>query len=83
MTLVNEIGRELKASELVPATVVAIQPPEQDAYLTFWVSEVTADTAMFFAGVANWYVLNFVRPDGTIWDDKGRQVHVFEYLGKI
>lgn len=83
MQMNSEIGRELKASDLVPHKVVVVQPPEQNIYATFWVEEVTADSVVFYASARNWIVMNFVRPDGTIWDDKDRQVHVFEYLGTV
>jgi hypothetical protein len=79
-----EIGRELRASDLRPNTVVVVRPPgHDDLSITLWVSAVTQDSVTFFAGDLNWMVINLVRPDGTIVDDKERVVRVFEYLGKI
>lgn len=79
----NEIGRELKVSELKPGTVVVIQPPGRKSCVTMWVQAVDAKHVMFYAGEMHWHVLNFVQPDGTIVDDQQRPVRVFEYLGEI
>lgn len=78
----QEVGRELNAKELTPKKIVVIQPPGRNQFLTMWVDLVTPELVSFYAGVMKWTVINFVRPDGTICDDQGRQVHVFEYLGE-
>lgn len=80
----NEVGRELKASELRPKSVVVINPPgHPHAFLTMWVRDVTPKWVEFYAGELRWHVVNFVQPDGSIHDDQHRTVHVFEYLGEI
>lgn len=83
MTISDEVGRELKAHELVPRTVVVVKPPDRSVFVTFWVTRVEPDYVAFYSDDLRWTVLNFVQPDGTITDDRGRQVRVFEYLGKI
>lgn len=79
----SEQGRELKASELKVRTVVLVKPPEKAVMITLWVVAVTEKLVEFRAGEINWHILNFVALDGTIVDDCGRQVHVFEYLGAV
>lgn len=79
----NEIGRELQVSELKPAMVVVVKPPEKDIFITVWVRALDAKTVEFYAGEMLWHILNFIMPDGSLVDDKGRVVHVYEYLGEI
>jgi hypothetical protein len=78
----SEIGRELTIAELKPRQVVVIGPPDKDVAVTMWVEAIDQDTVIFYAGVMRWTVINFIK-DGKIVDDRGRQVRVFEYLGKI
>jgi hypothetical protein len=79
----QEIGRELKASELKPDMIVIIAPPgNSNVMVTMWVSEVDAKVVDFYAGEMRWHVLNFIQPDGSITDDQGRLVRVYEYLGQ-
>lgn len=77
----DEVGRELKASELKAGEIVVIEPPGHSAMITMWVGEVREDTVVFYSGVKNWHVMNFVRDDA-VYDDQGRWVHVYEYLGE-
>lgn len=82
----DEIGRELKAEELKPDTVVVVKTPGSgDILMTVWVRLVTTEHVLFMAAGTKpeMLVINRVRPDGTIVDDRGLQVHVFEYLGKV
>ena len=79
----NEIGRELKASELKVRTVVVVKPPGNKPYITVWVYEVSPKWVEFRAGELHWHILNFIMEDGTIVDNRGREVHVYEYLGEI
>lgn len=79
----NEIGRELKASELKPRTVAVIAPPGKDMMVTMWVRTVDTEIVTFYAGELSWTVVNFVQPDGSIHDDLGRVVRVYEYLGEV
>lgn len=81
--ITNEIGRELKAHELVPGTVVAIRPPGHNGFITLWVGSARPTMVEFYSSEMHWTVVNFVRPDGSIVDDQDRVVHVCEYLGKI
>lgn len=83
----NEVGRELKASELVAGTVVLVEPPQPavpGVLFSMWVGEVTPEYVVLFAGAVKMAVINFVvQPGDTLQDDHGRPVHVFEYLGEI
>jgi hypothetical protein len=78
--MVEEIGRELSPTELNVGMLVVVAPPQKNVYLTMWVSAIDPKTVVFHASVLNWSVINVVRDD-KIFDDKERQVHVFEYLG--
>jgi hypothetical protein len=79
----QEVGRELKAEELRPKTVVVIKPPRRNVYLSMWVAAIDAETVLFHSGEMNWTVINFRQPDGSIVDDKGGIVRMFEYMGKV
>jgi hypothetical protein len=81
----DEIGRELLASDLTPKMIVVVKPPDmlnRGIYFTMWVRHVSLDHVTFYSGVSRTYVVNFRGPDDTLIDDRGRQVHVFEYLGE-
>jgi hypothetical protein len=80
-----EIGRELKAGELVEGTVVVVKPPSSptNAVFTMWVAETNEKLVVLHSGVLKWSVINVVGPDGCLYDDQGRKVSVFEYLGKV
>lgn len=81
----SEIGRELKAAELVENTVVVVIPPPYHTALTVWVVRVSfADgIAVFRAGEHHTTILNRVDDAGRIFDGQGRTIHVFEYKGEI
>jgi hypothetical protein len=83
MKLEDEVGRELKASELKPRTVVIIRPPGQNVLITMWVKGIDTKLVVFYSGDLRWGVINFIQPDGSIHDDQGRVVRVYEYLGEI
>lgn len=83
MQMEQEIGKELNARDLQPETVVVIRPPHAPGYLTMWVRHVGKTYITFYSGELHWEVMNFVRPDGSIFDDLGNQIHVYEYLGEI
>jgi hypothetical protein len=78
----DEIGRELKASELTPQKVYVVKPPNKP-YMTLWVLSIDEHLVEFLAGELHWHILNFIQPDGSIHDDQGREVKVFEYLGEV
>jgi hypothetical protein len=79
----NEVGRELKASELNPGTVVIVAPScHPGAMLTVWVKAVDSKLVVFYAGELNLHIINFVQPDGSIQDDHGTVIRVYEYLGQ-
>jgi hypothetical protein len=80
----NEIGRELKASELVPRTVVILEKPGHP-FVTWWVLHVFPDYVVFTSGVLRGYfVAHRTGPDlEEITDDTGRPMKVYEYLGEV
>lgn len=79
----NEVGRELKASELKPKTVVIVDIPDKHIMITMWVGHVSEGLVEFYSGTLKTSVLNFVSPEGVISDGEGRVVKVYEYLGEI
>jgi hypothetical protein len=77
-----EIGRQLAVTDLVLNTVVVIAPPGRDLFFTMWVRVIDNQSVTFYSGELRRHVINFIK-DGTLFDDKGREVKVFEYLGKV
>jgi hypothetical protein len=79
-----EVGRELKAFDLRERTVVVVLPPNQRIIFTVWVTFASTECVEFLAADLDprWTVINFVQADGSLHDDQGRLVRVFEYLGK-
>lgn len=81
-----EIGRKLRPADLKPRQIVAIVPPGRGVTITMWVTHVdrrhVAFTAYGHPAGQVWTVVNFIRDDGIIVDDQGRQVWVFEYRGE-
>jgi hypothetical protein len=79
-----EIGRELKASELVERTVVVLKRPGSHT-ATYWVFKVQPEYVVFRAGAISMdFIAQRTGPDlEQITDDTGRLLHVHEYLGKI
>ena len=80
----EETGRELKATDLRPRTIVVIQPPGKTFAITMWVDFVDTERRLvtFHSEVMHWVVLNSYDEDGVIHDDQGRVVRVYEYLGE-
>lgn len=79
--LPRECGRELKADELEPRTVVVIGPEDRDM-MTVWVLNVYPRYVEFRAGDAGVDIRFFRQPDGTLRDDSGKQIHVYEWNKK-
>jgi hypothetical protein len=77
---VNEVGRELRIDELKPETIVVLCKEGRPA-ITIWVSRVGTDYVMFYAGEINLTLIAHLREDGTLADDSGIHLRVFEYLG--
>lgn len=78
----SEMGRELRIDELKPKTVVVLCKEGRPA-ITIWVSRVGMDYVMFYAGQINLTLIAHLREDGTLADDSGMRLRVFEYLGEI
>jgi hypothetical protein len=77
----GEIGRELKASELVTRQVVVITKEGRDSFITAWVKDVCSIGVAFYAGELNLYLIAY-REGDELHDEQAR-LHVFEYKGKI
>ena len=80
-----EVGRELKADELKAKTIVVIRAEHRpDIAVTMWVKEVGDSIVWLYAGSGNVHrhLGLFRQLDGTLRDDAGRMIHVYEYLGK-
>ena len=75
----SEVGRELKASELEPDTVVIVSKEGRNTSITAWVKDVQKVGVVFYAGELRLYSL-FFRMGEELHDDNGR-LHVFQYLG--
>lgn len=80
----NEIGRELKVSELMPRTVVVLERPDSLA-TTAWVAEVLPKYVVFWMGaIKTDFAARRTGPDlEQITDDTGRTLRVHEYLGEL
>jgi len=78
----DEMGRELKASELQVKTVVILSRDGLRG-VTAWVSMVGADFAAFEMGEIKTTLILRRLADETLVDDTDRQVRVFEYLGEV
>jgi hypothetical protein len=81
-----EVGRELKAADLVHDTVVAMVPPGyDDVVITMWVMLVDFQKSLvlFFSGERKLIVAISIQPDGSLIDDQGRVVKVCEWRGTI
>lgn len=76
-----EVGRMLKASEIIPGRIYVIRPPGTSSmFITMWAEQVRDGLISFYSGVASWHVVNRIVGD-EILDDRNRLVHVYEYLG--
>jgi hypothetical protein len=78
----EEIGRELGVNELVPMTVYVLTKPGRPA-ATMWFWGRANESVMFYAGVSKTALFLDLREDGSMADDSGIQIKVYEYLGKI
>ena len=80
----EEIGRELRAREMKENTVVILNAEHQPhIFMTTWVKQITPGLVCFYSGVTRIYFIGRIQPDGTLKDDQGRTIKVFEYLGEI
>jgi hypothetical protein len=82
--MMNEVGRELKVSELKPKTVVVVAKQLRPA-ATVWVVEIHPEYVHFRAGSINMeFLAARTGPDlEQITDDSGLPMRVYEYLGEI
>ena len=78
----NEVGRELRIDELKRETVVVLVKAGRPA-ITIWVATVGQDFVAFYAGEISTMLIAYLREDGTLADDSGIRMRVFEYLGEI
>jgi hypothetical protein len=83
MELDQEIGRELTAADLKVKTVVVLGQDDRPDYVTTWVQEIGVDFVTFQAAAIKLIFIAKRLPDDTLQDDKGRRIHVFEYLGEV
>jgi len=81
MNNTNEIGRELQLNELQRKTIVILQR-DGEFGITMWVSFVGQEVVAFYSGRLNVLVVANIYEDGSIRDDKGKRIRVFEYLGE-
>jgi len=79
----TDVGRELRPDELRPRSIVVVHPPgSPGVLLTMWVLAANGGYVTFYSGVTNTAVVNRIRGDGKLVDDRDRVVRVFEYLGE-
>lgn len=79
----TEIGRELKASELKPRTVVVLEKPGRPR-ATVWVVQVRKRFVHFRAGVTQMELfLRRTGPDLEGLADEELPMKVYEYLGEV
>jgi hypothetical protein len=78
-----EVGRPLLAGDLVVGSVVVVGREDRRHMVTVWVAEVSSAHVMFHAGVIRTALIVERREDGTLVDDTGRRLLVFEYLGEV
>src|SRR5262249_31628542 len=78
----GEVGRELKASELEPGTVVVVTKEGRKTAMTLWIKEVGQVGIVCYLGELNLYSVfsRMGRDREELHDDNGR-LHVFQYLG--
>jgi membrane protein YqaA with SNARE-associated domain len=79
----SEIGRELKANELHSKTIVILVAEHHpNTLLTMWVDIIGQDFVSFYAGIIRSSFIAMIREDGSLADDRGRVIRVYEYLGQ-
>ena len=81
----NEIGRELKVSELVPKTVVVLLMAHHPMATTWWVLEVMPLFVLFTSGgLRTDLAAQRTGPDREqLTDNTGKRLHVYECLGEV
>ncbi|HXA24442.1 MAG TPA: hypothetical protein VNW90_19315 [Acetobacteraceae bacterium] len=81
----NEIGRELKVSELKWRTVVVLAKANVPMLSTMWVAEVTKAYVLFTSGVLRMdFMAQRTGPDlEQITDNTGEPMKIYEYLGEV
>lgn len=84
MTSTNpEMGRELLAGDLMVKTVVIVGREDRPHCFTVWVWHVGEDFIAFKAGEINHILIVLRLDDGTMIDETGNRIHVWEYLGEV
>jgi hypothetical protein len=85
MGVENEQGREFMAHELMLLCgfVVIITREDRPYAYSAWVTQVTPEFVVFRAGEIPTYFMAMRHEDGTLTDDTGQRVRVYEYLGEI
>jgi hypothetical protein len=81
-TTTNEIGRELQIDELHRASIIVLRKDHQPFGVTMWVAIVGQDFVAFYSGSLNVTFIGHIREDGTLGDEKGERIRVYEYLGE-
>lgn len=80
-----EVGKAITNPRgLADGTIVVIVPPGLATMVTMCVVHVEDDVIMFRGQMANgseWFVVNRLRDDGAVVDDRGWVVEIYEYLG--
>lgn len=81
----EEVGRELKVSELKPRTVVVLSMDHHPMATTWWVAEILDEFVVFTSGELR---TDFAaKRTGTgleqLADNTGKPLHVHEYLGEV
>lgn len=82
----NEVGRELTAYDMMLLCGIApviITRADRPYGYTVWVRQVTSEFVVFFAGELGIALIVLRHPDGTMTDDSGNRIRVFEYLGEV
>jgi hypothetical protein len=85
-SLKEEAGRELFDGDLKEATTVVLQKDcSHEPPITATVCPRCGHMRDFYFPDAKppTHLLLMVRPDGTLCDDNGTQIHVYEYKGQI
>ncbi len=81
-----QIGRELLAHELIPDTVVWVTREDRKSFASLWVEMVTPEYVSVLAAfdpTREVHLLLRRNPDGTMCDDTGKRIYLFQYLGDI
>ena len=84
MSVLNEVGRELKVSELKPRTIVWLYKEGRKTMGTMWVIEVGEVFVHFYAGeiTMDFFALRCGPDLEKITDDSHIPMKMYEYLGE-